>query len=206
MNSPYQDPALNPLYDMLFCDDIDLYKNNTAVMAEEPWKTLLDDHIDSKVLHDIVANASLPSRIRLLAAHRLRSMGESLPHTLLGVVVELGLEGGLDVLAAYPDGTARYFNYSGRLLIWESNSTESDALISTLMKAAQQIVSQIGLWNKPRRMFPPQDVLRITFLGTDGLYFGEGPINTMFGDPLAAPALQAATAVMQFLTSQQTKG
>jgi hypothetical protein len=203
MNTPYQDPALNPLYDMLFCDDIELYRKHTAVMTEEPWRTLLDDQVNSEALHAIVDDAALPSRVRLLAAHRLRSMGETLSHTLLGVVVELGLEGGLDALAAYPDGTARYFNYSGRLLIWESHSTESDALIDKLMQSAQQIVSQIGLWNKPRRMFPPQDVLRISFLGTDGLYFGEGPINTMFGDPLAAPALQHATAIMQFLIARQ---
>jgi hypothetical protein len=44
---------------------------------------------------------------------------------------------------------------------------------------------------------------RISFLVADGLYFGEAPLNNLFNDPLAAPALQAATALMQFLTTIQ---
>jgi hypothetical protein len=148
-------------------------------------------------------DASLPSRIRLLAARKLIGLGAPPKHTLLGVVVELGLDDGLDVLAAYEDGTARYFNYTGHLLIWENSTAESAQLIRNLFDASATIVSQIGLWTKPRRMFPPKGMMRISFLGTDGLYFGEGPINQLFSDPFSAPALQAATALLQYLTAQQ---
>jgi len=47
--------------------------------------------------------------------------------------------------------------------------------------------------------------VRISFLVTDGLYFGEGPINVLFSDALAAPALSSATALMQYLVNRAEK-
>jgi len=44
--------------------------------------------------------------------------------------------------------------------------------------------------------------IRISFLVSDGLYFGEGPINDLFKDQLAAPALLATTRLMQYLTEK----
>ena len=39
---------------------------------------------------------------------------------VLGVIVEVGLDEGLDVLASYQDGTARYINYTGKMILWGS--------------------------------------------------------------------------------------
>lgn len=39
---------------------------------------------------------------------------------LLAVIIEVGLENGLDVLASYANGTARYINQSGKMIIWEN--------------------------------------------------------------------------------------
>ena len=36
----------------------------------------------------------------------------------------------------------------------------------------------------------------MTFLVSDGLYFGEGPMKIMERDPLAKPLLKAATALL----------
>lgn len=47
---------------------------------------------------------------------RLLPAGEVPVH---GVVLDVPLEDGLDTLAAYADGTARYINHSGRTIIWE---------------------------------------------------------------------------------------
>ena len=41
---------------------------------------------------------------------------------------------------------------------------------------------------------------------SDGLYFGEGPIDVMFKDQMAGPALNAAGGLMKFLTEQVLKG
>ena len=117
-------------------------------------------------------------------------------------MVELGLEDGLDVLAAYKDGTARYINYTGSMVIWEAYIHQSMAITNKLFEASENIVNQIGPWNQPRRPYPMQQNMRISFLCTDALYFGEGPINVLFNDPMAAPALQAATEFLQLVTSK----
>lgn len=201
--TPYTEPAINTLYEMLFCDELALFSQNTTAPLTGPWQALLNEGTSEAALREMVADAGQPSRIRLLASQQLRSRGVPVAHELLGVIVELGLEGGLDVLAAFKDGTARYFNYTGKVLIWESPSPDSNAIINKLFAESQRIVSQIGLWRKPRKIFPAKGLLRISFLGTDGLYFGEGPIQVMFDDTMSAPAIREATALLQFLTSQQ---
>lgn len=200
---PYHEAAINTLYEMLFCDEFALFNQHTTTPPTGPWQVLLDEGTNDEVLREMVGDVGQPSRIRLLASQKLRSRGVELEHQLLGVVVELGLEGGLDVLAAFKDGTARYFNYTGKVLIWESPTAESDAIVGRLFSESEKIVSQIGLWRKPRKIFPAIGTLRISFLGTDGLFFGEGPIQIMFDDAMSAPAIREATALFQFLTSQQ---
>jgi hypothetical protein len=46
-------------------------------------------------------------------------------------------------------------------------------------------------------------MVRITFLVSDGLYFGEGPANIFFKDPMAGPVLNAATQLLQFITTHK---
>ncbi|EAQ76287.1 hypothetical protein WH5701_15811 [Synechococcus sp. WH 5701] len=48
-----------------------------------------------------------------------------------------------------------------------------------------------------RRAPPEDDNIRLTFLVSDGLYFGEGPMTVMQREPLAAPILQTATELLQ---------
>ena len=119
---------------------------------------------------------------------------------LLGVIIEVGLDNGLDVLASFKDGTARYINQTGKILIWETSDKVSDELTKNLFLQSQNIVNNIGVWDKPRRPYPTKGNVRLTFLVSDGLYFGEGPINVMFNDALANPALTKATELMQYLT------
>jgi hypothetical protein len=52
---------------------------------------------------------------------------------------------------------------------------------------------------KPRRPHPTKGAARITFLVSDGLYFGEGPMDIIFNDPLASSALTSGTELMQYL-------
>ncbi|MBP7558174.1 MAG: hypothetical protein KA821_17990 [Chitinophagaceae bacterium] len=197
-------PAASPLYTLLFADEPQLYLANQQTPYSFPY-SILADGSDSSQLKSLAADASQESRIRLLAFHQLRQGGLSTDSKeLLGVVVEVALPEGLDVLAAYTDGTARFLHHTGRVIIWENGTdSRSRSLIDQLFAASASIVAQIGPWNQPRRPAPAPGMARISFLVADGLYFGEAPINNLFSDPLAAPALQAATALMQFLTSIQ---
>jgi hypothetical protein len=63
------------------------------------------------------------------------------------------------------------------------------------------VIAQIGPWDQPRKPPPITGNVRLTFLVTDGLYFGEGPINVLFTDARATDTLAAATEFMKFLTS-----
>jgi hypothetical protein len=203
MFHPYQNPAVDEIYELLFGDDLSPYRSSQKQNPVYPWTMLLAEPPDRDALFAIIQSGETESRVKLLANLIFRQQGWPVPvRELLGVIVELGLEGGLDVLASYRDGTARYINYTGHMIIWESPDDASNQLTNTLFREAEKIVSQIGPWHKPRRPFPAKDMLRISFLMSDGLYFGEGPINTMFNDPFAAPALSAATGLMQFLTSK----
>ncbi|GAB3342985.1 hypothetical protein GCM10027299_58290 [Larkinella ripae] len=200
---PYGDDSLNLVYELLFCDQVGLYKSKMEQPAESPWNTLFSERATTDDLQHIAADDELETRAKLLACHRLRTNGQPvLKRELLAVIIELGLEDGLDVLASYQDGTARYLNQSEKVLIWETATADSNALTNNLFQDSISIVSKIGPWNGARRPHPATDVVRISFLVSDGLYFGEGPINMLFNDALAGPALRSATELMQYLTTQ----
>jgi hypothetical protein len=87
--------------------------------------------------------------------------------------------------------------------VWETTTdTKANELTHDLFAKSQQIVNQIGPWNKPRKPHPTRDNTRITFLVSEGLYFGEAPTNVLFSDQLASPALATATQLMQYLTEK----
>jgi hypothetical protein len=115
-----------------------------------------------------------------------------------GVVVEVGLQGGLDLLAAYADHTARYYNYSGAGVVWD----HPDAPIDALLACGQTICDRIGPWEGARPAPPPNGQVRINLLTPSGLHFGQGPFELLSQDSLGGPALAAATALMQGLIAK----
>jgi hypothetical protein len=200
---PYSQESTNVIYELLFCDSLAYYKNRIQTPYEYPWTVLLAQTADATDLQNVAADPDVETRIKALACHRLRENGFPIEkRELLAVVVEVGLDNGLDVLASYQDGTARYINHSERMVIWEAADSRSNLLTSNLFNASINIVTKIGPWDGPRRPHPAEGTVRISFLVSDGLYFGEGPINVLFSDALASPALTAATELMQYLTEK----
>jgi hypothetical protein len=151
----------------------------------------------------------LESLHRLQAWHFLRATGvqptQQQAKDLLGVVIEVPLEGGLDLLAAYPDRSARFYSHAGGGIVWEHPDTSLDAAIDTLLSEATRILQIIGPWDRPRRPAPPPGSIRINVLSAAGLHFGEGPFNVLASDPLAAPTVTAATHLMQQLIERTGK-
>jgi hypothetical protein len=160
-------------------------------------------------LHRVLAMPDAEPRVVLQAWHELRALGEQPPASeekhLLGVVVEVALDGGLDLLAAYPDHSARYFNFSGAAVIWECPDDSLDADIDAVLRAAEVVLQQIGPWDDPRPPAPPRGHARLNMLTPRGLFFGQAPMRALFADALAAPAMQAATALMQALMAKTTR-
>lgn len=193
----YSDLAIDNIYELLFCDNLELYRGSSN---EYPWNTLLASEHNADDLQGIVDDDELETRPKILAANLLCSIGKmDDSKELFGVIVEVGMDEGLDTLAAYDDGTARYINYTGSMIVWDNRTAESDELITELFGTARNVVMQIGPWNRPRLPRPVAGNIRLTFLVDDGLYFGEGPFEVLAQDPIGGPVVAAATKLMQFL-------
>jgi hypothetical protein len=186
--------------------------DRAAAGGAEPWASFVRarEFVEDDKPYDaiaqwkrVVAMPDLESRHYAQAWHFLRVYGVDPPRdrakTLLGVVIELPMSGGLDLLAAYLEHAARYYNFSGSAVIWEHPNDSLDPLIDELLRAGQDVINAIGPWNKPRPPAPAPGRLRISFLAPSGLHFGEGPAGEFPADPLAKPVFDAGTKLMQAL-------
>ena len=202
---PYKEDSINLIYELLFCDNLEFYKNNSNQTDIYPWNILFNEKSSNTDIEKITTDSGIESRIKMLAYNRLIENGfKSDKKELLAVIVEVGLDEGLDVLASFKDGTARYINYTGKIIILESLDKEVEIITKQLFENSQNIIRQIGPWENPRKPYPTTGNARITFLVSDGLYFGEAPINRLFEDPLANPALTKATELMKYLTEKSS--
>ena len=192
IDTPYRDNATNLIYNLLFCDDPALYKMQVPPPYSHPFDILFSETLNVIALQKIIDDINGDPRIKVLACNKQLLNGiQPRKKELYAVIVEVGLELGPDVLASFKNGTARYINQSGKILIWETiTDSNVNAVTNDLFTNSQQIVNQIGAWGKPRKPHPPNGYTRISFLVSDGLYFGEGPTNVLFNDKLATAAWQ----------------
>jgi hypothetical protein len=159
---------------------------------------LVAEKPDTAALRKIAEDEANEGRVRALAYNRLRGAGEKvLPKQLLGVIIEVPLEKGLDVLAAFSEGGVRYLNQSGKVALFEGPGNPVESLAKELVSVSQPVVNQIGPWDKQRLPPPKVGNVRMAFLVSDGLYFGEGPYGALQKDPMAGPVLAKATELMQ---------
>jgi hypothetical protein len=148
----------------------------------------------------IINKPGLETRHYLQAWHFLKQAGEVPPSdvqgSVLGVVVEVALRQGVDLLAAYADHTVQYFNHSGSAVVWERPDTTLDASIDELIGAGRVVVAQIGPWEGPFPKAPARGEMRLSFLTPSGLYFGQGSESTLRREPLAVALIEAATHLL----------
>lgn len=183
--------------------------------TEEPWLSFVQarNHLNAgettqaaQILQTITAMPGLEARHILQAWHFLRQLGipplEDEAKRVYGVVVEVALENGLDLVVAYSDGTARYYNYSGAGIVWERPDTSLDPTIIALLNAGQTVVNIIGPWEGPRPPAPPTGEARINMLTPSGLHFGQAPLALLSQDSLGGPVIQYAMQLMQELIAK----
>ena len=184
----------------------------TDNIEAEPWRSFAiagkqnaagDLATAKSTLQDILRMTDLESRHYLQAWHFLRQMNEQPPPEeakhVYGVVVEVALEDGLDIVAAYEDLSARYFNYSGAAIIWEHPDNSLDENTKALLQAGQTVAAQIGPWDGPRPPAPDSGQARINMLTPAGLHFGQAPYDALAADPLGGTVMRAALQLMQGL-------
>jgi hypothetical protein len=199
--APYKDSACNQFYNSLFCDDLYAVQKALGAPPEGVWATVLGETPDVGALRAITQDRSSPSRPRLVAYRRLRDLQEAVvPRELLGTIIEVMLPKGLDVLAAYTDGSVHYIHHGEKISSFDPAPPAWRATIAKLSNASQSAVDHIGPWLQPRVAPPTEAMIRMTFLVSDGLYFGQGLLNVMDKDGLAGPIISAGTELLKSVT------
>lgn len=202
-SGPYKNSAANLIYQLLFCDNMELFKVNTVKPYTYPFSIIFSEESTIADLQKIIDDYNTDPRLRILAYRKQNAMGQKQCNKeLLAVIVEVGLDEGLDVLASFNNGTARYINQAEKILIWETTDETSNKLTQELFSNSGQVVNRIGPWDEPRKPHPQKGNARISFLVSGDLYFGEAPMNDLFNDPIAGPALSSATALLRYITEK----
>jgi len=195
---PYKNSGLNQLYNLLFCDNFSLLTNGDGLVG--PLVEVLSDTPDREELERIGNDLRVESRVRALAFRRLQAMNVSVPSgRLLGVIIEWPQTSGLDVLAAFPDGRVRYINHSEKLATLDLSPPNLVEQADELLRVSQCIVDRSGPWGRPRLPPPNGDLIRMNFLVSDGLYFGQGSYGALMEDQFAPPVINAAMLVLHTL-------
>lgn len=196
-------------YDMLF-GDLPLTYWASLESSEIPWNLFKQvkkniDNLDKDsavdLLNEIINMPGLESRQYLQAYHFLNELQESdrSDTTIFGVVLEINMPQGNDTLAVYADHSARYYNYSGKSIIWEHGDNALDELIDGIFEQSKNVVSQIGPWKNLRPLPPTNNLARINFLTSNGLHFGEASQQLLFNDPMAGKLMYGMLDLMNAL-------
>ncbi len=158
---------------------------------------------------EILDQGGLEPRHYLQAWHFLRQFAQQRPRVeqsndLLGVVIEVGLPQGVDLLAAYADHSALYYNYSGAGVVWEHPDASLDPAIDHLLEASHQVIAQLGVSEQPRPDPPPLGHARVSALTPGGIHCAEGSMAELARDPGAGQVLQSGAALMRELIAKST--
>lgn len=196
---PYKQDELNLVYKLMFCDEAALFAKQDSALP------LFGDNPDPQVIRAIAQDGNEESRVRLLAFNWLREHTYTVPaKEALGVVVEVPLEGGLDVLAAYADGQLQYINQTGRLAVFEGSPEEVALQAKALVQSAARGIAKNGgqEGGKLRRPPPSSPNLRVTVLAADGLHISEGSFAELHGKSASGAVLKQAQALLDLVVKQ----
>lgn len=161
----YPDNSLNFIYNLLFADEDESFRPSAAGRPG----AIFDSPPDAVRLAEIADDGAVEARLRVLAFRRLRELAARTPAgapPLLGVVVEIGLDGGLDTLAAYADGGVRYLNQGGGMTIAEIPELVA-APVAALLAAGRLLLPAIAESADPRGQPPTLGRARLTLLVGD---------------------------------------
>lgn len=202
--APYHDMQNNVVYNALFCDSEGLVKPKDAASAM-PWqKALFATTPDAGSIRAVAEDAKQSSCVHLLAYKWLREHSQLVPSKqLLGVVIEVPVDEGLDTLAAYADGHVRFISHADKLSVVDVPPAAVQDKTRILFASSNKLLSRIGAWNKKRLPAPIKGKVRMSFLASDGLYFGEGSFAAIQKDADATQVIKDGTALLQLVVDMQ---
>ena len=103
-----------------------------------------------------------------------------------------------------PLAGVRYINASGKMSFFEGAAHPVANEARALIAASQNVVNAIGPWDKARLPPPAHGRVRMSFIVSDGLYFGEGQFADLERDRLAGGVINAATQLVAAIANLTT--
>ena len=172
----------------IFVQALDLYRSGNESGAIAKWQ-------------EVIGASDVESRVTLQAWHFLRLAGLMPPpdqaKQVLGVVAEIPVSGGRDLLAAFRDGDIRYYNHAGGAAFVEQNANDVIELAARAwLDVGSTLVGSIGPWDEPALPELKKGDARITMLTPSGPHFGQAPLSVLERDPNAAAFLSRATSLL----------
>jgi hypothetical protein len=181
-----------------------------AAGGEEPWASLISAAARiqaglsaKQTLLPLAEDARNDSRVRLWAWHALRKLGEK-PSSLhasevLGFVLEVTLEEGLDVLAAYSDGSVRFLGHADQLVTLEATRDPIHEVVAVIANAFALLKVPPAPRDKDAKAPEPENV-RMTALSANGLHRVTVPWDDVEGNGPYEPLFRAATKLLMEIT------
>jgi len=183
--------------ELLFADqslDELLASRNRDELPEDLWKRLAEvagclrrNELGQAVelLLAIAANPTTATRVLLWSWTTLRGLGvqpkSAEADEIKGTVIEVPMDKGADVLAAYADGTARYVNHSGKVVIWDLPDAQIGSLIRTVLVESRNLVTgEATALNQQRG----DNAVRVTVLTLSGNRFAEVAMGSLRTSPI----------------------
>ncbi|WP_342117823.1 hypothetical protein [Pseudoduganella sp. OTU4001] len=187
-DAPYGTAELNAVHNMLFADDAG---------------SLFGDAPDPRVVQGIAQDATEESRVRLLAAQWLRDHGhQPAAPDMLGVIIEVPLDKGMDTLAAYADGRVRYIDQHGHTAVFEGAPSNIADQAKTLVATA---IAACAVAGRQKPVYAPAEGrMRITFLEQNGNRMMEGLFTNIMRDELAKPVLEQGRALLDLVAKPES--
>ena len=146
-----------------------------VLMAAAHVKMRMNELAEAGRLLRAVTLISNEARLRLWAWHSLRLLGKypspDLSRQVLGVVIEVPYEDRTDVLAAYADGSARYINHQGGMIVWDRLDEAVTPLVMNVIREAQPVGALQE--DRPEETVLPEQA-RLSILTPAGIYTWEG--------------------------------
>jgi hypothetical protein len=139
----------------------------------------------TEVLLEVARNPKMETRILLWSWTTLRCLGVH-PKSyeaddIKGVVIQVPMESGADVLAAYADGTARYVNHSGKAIVWEITDATIADIVRKLLESCKDLR---GVVVAASASYFVKDAVRVTLLTFNGNRFLEAPMQFLASSPI----------------------
>lgn len=199
---PYRKQVTNFAYNLLFCDVPTLFIQNKALKPEMAlFRVLHAKPADAATVRSI-ADTDHDSCTRMLAYDWLRAHKQPVPaKSLLGVVIEIGSPDSLDAVAVYADGNVRYIDEHENLFSYGPNTAGISPKAQDFLKRSRELLARLDPWKEQRVVAPPYGIVRITFLASSGIYFGDGELRQMARDKVGGATVRSAFDLFKTVAS-----